>query len=551
MEEDIKPINSISFRNNNELALASNSGCVAIYNLSNIKNPPKTYNFQASVRSISFSPDGKWLVAGLQGYGFIGIWDVDKNKKYSYKVHDYGVTSISFNVDGKLATASIDSTTKLWELKSDANEKAVITNMAIFLGVEGQINSTAFSADGNSLAIGSSLGTLQILDLKNELDLVQISHTARISDLSISEDSQYLASASTDETVKLWKRKPNSSNGKLSNSNSYEEGKNIEGVPKGGATSISFHPKDLILLFASKNGIYRYDVARKGKAELFSPKVPNGNISFSNDGKRIAFVSDIDKDKKDKKVYLVNYPDSKIMLDPSSFPITNGECHGKDTVVLSIAFSQDVGSKYLATSDRDSKVCIWDSSSGKLLSTITIKPNSFISSVSFSPDGEPVLLLSSGNNTASLWNLKDPKNPKTLLEHPEKPTTVFEGHGDKVKKAIFSPIRNLIATASEDKTARLWTWKDDNQKKGQEVAIFNGHTSWVTSLVLSPDGKMLVTGSWDNSIRFWEIPNLETLLENGCDQLNKKSSYLAITPSYEKDYGDAQTQCKKDYPQKN
>ncbi len=533
--KNIKPINSISFSKENKLALASSSGCIAVYNLNDIDEPPIRVDFQASVRSISFSPGGKWLVAGLQGYGFIGIWDVHNNKKYSYKVHDYAVTSISFNKDGMLATASIDTTTKLWELKSDANGKVFIRNMATFSGVEGRINSTAFSEKGDSLAIGSSLGDLQILDLKDELDLVQVSHTARISDLSISADADntYLASASDDETVKLWKRKSD---------HSYEKGRNIEEVPEGGATSIRFHPKDLILLFASKNGIYRYDVARQGKAELFSPKVPNKdvNISFSHDGGRIAFVSD-----SGNEVKIVNYPKGEL---ESSFPIKNikdKECHSQKTTILSIAFSQEVESRYLATSDINSKVCIWDSSSGKLLSTITVTPNSFISSVSFSPDGKPVLLLSSGNNTASLWNLKDPRNPKRLK--------VFEGHGDKVKEAIFSPIPNLIATASEDKTALLWTWRDDDddKKKGREVAIFNGHTGGVTSLVFSPDGKMLVTGSWDNSIRFWQIPNLETLLKNGCKQLDKKSSYLAITPSYTEEYKKANTQCKKDYPQKN
>jgi WD40 repeat protein len=521
--DDINPINGISFSKNNGLALASSSGCVAIYNLNNIDNPTRIVDFQASVRSISFSPDEQWLVAGLEGYGFIGIWDVKNKKKYSYKVHDYAVTSISFNKDGMLATASIDTTTKLWDLKSDANGEVFIRNMATFSGVEGRINSTAFSEKGDSLAIGSSLGDLQILDLKDELDLVQVSHTARISDLSISADADntYLASASDDETVKLWKRKSDYS---------YEKGSNIEGVPEGGATSISFHPKDPVLLFASKNGIYRYYADKKETAQLFSAEIPNKNvnISFSHDGGRIAFVSN-----SGNEVKIVNYPKGTL---ESGFPIR--KCHSQEKIILSIAFSQQAESRYLATSDIDSKVCIWDSSSGTLLSTITVTPNSFISSVSFSPDGKPVLLLSSGNNTASLWNLKDPKKPK--------PLRVFEGHGDKVKEAIFSPIPNLIATASEDKTALLWTWRDDDddKKKGREVAIFNGHTGGVTSLVFSPDGKMLVTGSWDNSIRFWQIPNLETLLENGCAQLVKKSSYLDKTPSYKEEYKKANTQCK-------
>lgn len=552
---DIKPINSISFSKNNELALASSSGCVAIYNLNNIDNPPTIVNFQAAVRSISFSPDGQWLVAGLQGYGFIGIWDVKHKEKFQYKPHDYTVTSISFNKDGKLATASIDSTTKLWELKSDKEGKAVITNMAIFTGVKGKINSTAFSVDGNSLAIGSSLGDLQIIDLKDALDLVRVSHTNKISDLSVSHDSKYLASVSSDNTAKLWKRKSD-------NSNSYEQEEDIKGVPLDVfvPTSISFHPTDLVLLLTSKEGIYRYDIDRKEPAQLFSSILAQGNISFSKNGELIAFVSEAKVSERGKKkkvnisiINIINYPSGTLK---SSFPITNKECHSKNTVVLSIAFSQDKNSKYLATSDTDSKVCIWDSSSRQLLSSISIEPKSVVFSVSFSPDGKPLLLLSSGNNTASLWNLNDSQKPIQVA--------VFEGHRDEVTQARFSPIPNLIATASKDNTSRLWTWKDDDkntdwwgwtrnwwgwtrkdnndQKKGREVAKFDGHTSWLTSLVFTPDGTMLVTGSWDNSIRFWEIPNLETLLENGCKQLEEKSSYLDTTP-YKEDYEQAKTQC--------
>ena len=562
---DIKPINSISFSKNNELALASSSGCVAIYNLNNIYKPPTIVDFQASVRSISFSPDGQWLVAGLQGYGFIGIWNVDSEEKFQYKPHDDTVTSISFNKDGKLATASLDSTTKLWELKSHEDDKlkevvtnkVSITNAAIFTGVKGKINSTAFSVDGNSLAIGSSLGDLQIIDLKDALDLVEVSHTNKISDLSVSHDSQYLASVSSDNTAKLWKRKSD-------NSYSYEQEEDIKGVPLDVSTSISFHPTDLVLLLTSKKGIYRYYVDRKEPAKLLSSTQAQGNISFSKNGELIAFVSEAEVSERGKKkkvnisiINIINYPSGTLK---SSFPITNKECHSKKTVVLSIAFSQDKNSKYLATSDTDSKVCIWDSSSRQLLSSISIEPKSVVSSVSFSPDGKPLLLLSSGNNTASLWNLNDSQKPIEVA--------VFEGHRDAVTQARFSPIPNLIATASNDNTSRLWTWKDDDkntdwwgwtrnwwgltrkdnndQKKGREVAKFDGHTSWLTSLVFTPDGKMLVTGSWDNSIRFWQIPNLETLIRNGCKQLEEKSSYLATTPYYKKDYEQAKTQC-KDY----
>jgi WD40 repeat protein len=68
-----------------------------------------------------------------------------------------------------------------------------------------------------------------------------------------------------------------------------------------------------------------------------------------------------------------------------------------------------------------------------------------------------------------------------------------------VQSVAFSPDSQLLATASSDKTARLW-----NPATGKQVGQpLTGHTSPAVSVAFSPDGQLLATASGDNTLRLW------------------------------------------------
>jgi WD40 repeat protein len=59
----------------------------------------------------------------------------------------------------------------------------------------------------------------------------------------------------------------------------------------------------------------------------------------------------------------------------------------------------------------------------------------------------------------------------------------LEGHSGWVKSLAFSPDGTVLASASEDKTAKLW-----DMAQGNLLRTFTGAADKVTSVAFSPDG---------------------------------------------------------------
>ena len=63
----------------------------------------------------------------------------------------------------------------------------------------------------------------------------------------------------------------------------------------------------------------------------------------------------------------------------------------------------------------------------------------------------------------------------------------------------FSPDGTLLATASNDHTARIW-----DTATGTTRTTLTGHTGPVNGVAFSPDGTLLATAAGDGTARIWD-----------------------------------------------
>jgi WD40 repeat protein len=103
-----------------------------------------------------------------------------------------------------------------------------------------------------------------------------------------------------------------------------------------------------------------------------------------------------------------------------------------------------------------------------------------------------------------------PPAKKSVSSNRLKARATLEGHKDQVNSVAFSPDGKLLASASSDRTIKIW-----DTATGKELRTLTGHDASVMAVAFSPDGKSLASVAYqalgfpDMGAMLWDVATWE------------------------------------------
>ncbi len=406
------------------------------------------------------------------------------------------INDIAYNPDGSKIAYNI------WDIVYIVDSKTG-NLLRILSGHSDDVKCLSFSPDGNKIATASYDNTCKLWDLQSGKEIsTLIGHSRGVECIIFSPDGSKIASGSWDNTIKIW------------DSNNGAELCNLSGH-KSTIESLSFSPDGKLLASGSRDSTCKiWDIASGSEIRTLTKSVDIFSVDFNPDGSILASAG-----RDGIKLWDVK-SGVKISHDTSLI--------GHKDVILDLMFSPN--GRMLASGSKDKTIKLWDVDSGDLIRTL-IGHEWGVYCLSFSPDGSNIA--SGGlDKTIRIWDVSS----GTVID-------TLSGHENNVNSVKFSPDGNKIASCSDDRTIKIWDSKSgielttfigysmandlsyspdgsklasawDNRiltlwdiETGTEIDTLTGHSGNVISVSFSPDGSMIASGSADKTIKLWDASN--------------------------------------------
>jgi WD40 repeat protein/energy-coupling factor transporter ATP-binding protein EcfA2 len=256
------------------------------------------------IYTLDFSPDNS-TIASADEDGTIQLWQLDKTGHFSrsklpkIEGHNYQIWGIAFNSDGsEMASTSADKTVKIRKKQEDGSYKVIQTLSTSDPKSPGDYGwKVTFSPDSQLLAVAHTNGTVRLWkkDINGQFEQeafdILSGHSASVNQVAFGSDSSILASASSDGTIRVWQR---NFQGKYQSTKTF---KGHNGIVYG----LAFHPNGKMIASASQDYTVKlWDLESSQPITLLEHTNRVFGVAFSPDGKTLASVG------WDKKLILWN-----------------------------------------------------------------------------------------------------------------------------------------------------------------------------------------------------------------------------------------------------
>jgi WD40 repeat protein/serine/threonine protein kinase len=358
------------------------------------------------------------------------------------------------------------------------------------------VRSVAFSPDGQRLATASDDQTARVWDAATGREILSLrGHQGGVSSVAFSPDGRRLLSGSGDKTVKVWDAVTGqelltlqghqagvsnvalSLDGQRIVSSGYDKRVKVWDAATGQLTlTLEGHTDRVTSVAVSPDRRRAVSGSFDRTVKVWDAATPEDPYTFKGHGGPVLSVCF----SPDGQRVASASADRTVQVWDVPTSQETLTLKGHQSAVLSVAFSPD--GKHIFSGSLDGTVKMWDAATRQEIRTLRAAGN-----VAVSPDGKR-LVTNSSDNTVKVWDAATGQETQTL-----------KGHTGPIDCVAFSPDGRRIVSGSQDKTAIVW-----DAATGQETLTLRGHQGGVRSVAFSPDGRRLVSGSYDQTVRVWD-----------------------------------------------
>ncbi|KAJ7348938.1 WD40-repeat-containing domain protein [Mycena albidolilacea] len=157
-----------------------------------------------------------------------------------------------------------------------------------------------------------------------------------------------------------------------------------------------------------------------------------------------------------------------------------------DTAICALTFTHS--GAYLASADKSGTIKYFEPNMNNLAAWQGSNSHEAIRGISFSPDDRR-FATASDDSSVRIWSFKESRIESTLT-----------GHGWDVKCVEWHPTKGLLVSGSKDNDIKFW-----DPRTGNVLSTLHQHKNTIQALSWSPNGDMVASASRDQTVRVFDI----------------------------------------------